>query len=466
MATELKAHTLSIAEAAALIARRELSPVELTRAVLDRIQEVDDHTKAFVTVLSDSALEAARAAERAIAAGQYRGPLHGIPIGLKDICDTKGIVTTSGSRIRANYIPTRDAAVTERLLKAGAIIVGKTVTHDFARGVVSPPTRNPWDLDRIPGGSSGGSGAAVAADECLGAIGTDTGGSIRIPAALNGIVGLKPTFGRVSKWGITILSWSLDHAGPLTKRVEDAALMLGAIAGYDRRDPTTVPEPVPDYTAELRAGVRGLTLGVPRNYFFDRLDPDVDRAVRAAIDVLRGEGATIAEVTIPSVEYTLAAYVPISISEASTYHQQMLRRHADDYADDVRLRTEAGELVLATHYLKAQRTRTVIKRGFRTAFAGVDALLAPMLPAPAPRADALTVELDGQAVPVMVAYPTWSAPTNLAGLPSLTVPCGFSRDNLPLALQIIGRPFDEATVLRVGQAYEAATKWHERKPPL
>ena len=466
MVSKQDASALSIAEASRLVEGRALSPVELTEAILTRIKEVDDRVRAYVTVLGEQALETAQVAERAIASGQYLGPLHGIPVGVKDICNTKGIPTTSSSKVRADYVPTRDSAIVERLRAAGAIIVGKTVTHEFAYGVVSPPTRNPWNLDRVPGGSSGGSGAAVATGECLGAIGSDTGGSVRVPASLNGIVGLKPTFGRVSKWGTTPLAWSLDHLGPMTRRVEDTALMLNAIAGYDPRDPTTVAEPVPDFTSGLEAGVRGLKLGVPRNYFFDRIDPEIENAVRAAIDVLRAEGAEITEVTIPAIEHTLPAGTAIVWSEATSYHQPTLRRQADDYRADVRRLLESGEFVLATHYLKAQRARTVIKHGFRTALTGLDGLLAPTVPATAAHADTLTVELGGRTIGAMNAYVRLSLPANLSGLPALSVPCGFSSENLPVGLQIIGRPFDEATVLRIGRAYEAATDWHKRRPLL
>jgi aspartyl-tRNA(Asn)/glutamyl-tRNA(Gln) amidotransferase subunit A len=458
---------LTIGEASEQLRAGRLSPVELTRAVLDRIDAVEDRVKAYVTVMRDSALTDARAAEQAIRAGDYRGPLHGVPIAVKDLYDTAGVRTTSSSRVRAQHVPQRDAAAVERLRAAGAVIVGKTVTHEFAYGVISSPTCNPWNLDCIPGGSSGGSGAALAADECLGALGSDTGGSIRIPASANGVAGLKPTYGRVSKYGVAALSWSLDHAGPMGKSVADLALMLNCLAGHDPRDPTTVNVPVPDYTAGLRDGLGGLRLGVPTNYFFQDCDPEVESTVRAAARTLSEQGAELREVTIPDLELAPAAEFAIVLPEASSYHQPMLRRQADDYGGDVRTFLEAGELYLATHYLKAQRVRTLVKAGLRRAFDGIDALLTPTLPYPAARHDqAAFTTAGGVAEPVINAYVRTCCPFNLSGLPALSVPCGFTEAGLPIGLQIAGRPFDEATVLRVGQAYESATEWHRRKPAL
>jgi aspartyl-tRNA(Asn)/glutamyl-tRNA(Gln) amidotransferase subunit A len=346
-------------------------------------------------------------------------------------------------------------------------VVGKTVTHEFAYGVVSSPTRNPWNLDHIPGGSSGGSGAALAADECLGALGSDTGGSIRIPSAVCGVAGLKPTYGRVSKYGVMPLSWSLDHAGPMARRVGDLAILLAELAGYDARDPSSAREPLADYSQELHAGVRGLRLGVPTNYFFDNCQPEVEAAVRAAIRSLADQGAEIREVGIPELELAPVAEFAIVIPEASAIHQPWLRRQAADYGEDVRLFLEAGELYLATHYLKAQRVRALVRDGLRRAFDGLDALLTPTLPQPAARADQEAFDgPNGAAEPVINAYVRTCCPFNLSGQPALSVPCGFTGAGLPIGLQIIGRPFDEAMVLRIGQAYESATDWHRRSPPL
>jgi aspartyl-tRNA(Asn)/glutamyl-tRNA(Gln) amidotransferase subunit A len=460
-------NALSIGEAAEQLRTRQLSPVELVRAVLDRVDAVEDRVRAYVTVLHEPALAEARAAEQAILAGAYRGPLHGIPIAVKDLYDTAGVRTTSSSRVRADHVPSRDAAAVERLRAAGAVIVGKTVTHEFAYGVVSRPTRNPWNLDHIPGGSSGGSGAALAADACLGALGTDTGGSIRIPSSATGVAGLKPTYGRVSKYGVTPLSWSLDHAGPMARAVADLALLLGLLAGRDPRDPTSAREPVGDYTAGLRAGVRGLRLGLPTNYFFADCDPEVEAAVRAAARVLGEQGADVREVTIPDLDPAPAAEFGIVIPEASAIHQQLLRRQAADYGEDVRVFLEAGELYLATHYLKAQRVRALVTAGLRRAFRGLDALLTPTLPQPAARHDQTGFRgPSGAEEPVINAYVRTCCPFNLSGQPALSVRCGFTRAGLPIGLQIVGRPFDEATVLRVGAAYESATDWHRRTPPL
>jgi aspartyl-tRNA(Asn)/glutamyl-tRNA(Gln) amidotransferase subunit A len=457
----------SIGEAALRIRTRQLSPVELTKAVLDRIDAVDDRVKAYVTVLHDDALEQARQAEQAITNGEYRGPLHGIPIAVKDLYDTAGVRTTSSSKVRADHVPVRDAAAVERLRAAGAVIVGKTVTHEFAYGVISSPTRNPWNLDHIPGGSSGGSAAALAAAECLGALGSDTGGSIRIPASATGVVGLKPTYGRVSKYGVMPLSWSLDHAGPMASRVADVAMMLGELAGYDARDPSSAREPVDDYSQNLREGVRGLRLGVPANYFFDNCEPEVESAVRTAIRVLADQGADIRDVTIPELELAPVVELAIVIPEASAIHQPWLRERPSDYGEDVRMFLEAGEFYLATHYLKAQRVRTLIRDGLRRACEGLDALLTPTLPQPAARVDQNAFDgPNGTVEPVINAYVRTCCPFNLSGQPALSVPCGFTSNGLPVGLQIVGRPFDEAIVLRIGHAYEAATDWHRRTPPL
>jgi aspartyl-tRNA(Asn)/glutamyl-tRNA(Gln) amidotransferase subunit A len=457
----------SMTEAGGLIMERKLSPVELTQACLDRIAEVEPKVHAFVTLLADTALAAAREAEAVISRGDYRGPLHGIPIVLKDLYNTKGTRTTASSKVRADYVPTYDAAATQRLAAAGAILLGKVTTHEFAYGMGSAPTRNPWDLDRSPGGSSGGPGAALAAGECLGALGSDTGGSIRIPSAFCGVTGIKPTFGRASKHGVVPLAYSLDHVGPMARGVADAALMLQAISGYDPRDRCTADRPVPDFSATLHDGVRGLVLGVPSNQYFDNVDPEVETAVRQAISRLEREGAVIEEVALPSLTYAVAAWWAICLVEASSVHQRSLRASPDLYNPDVRLSLELGELVPGTIYLKAQRARGLIKQDFRRAFEehGLAALLAPTMPGTAPRHDQETGDV-GSEEPAESAIDQLSFPANLSGLPALSVPCGFSAAGLPIGLQIIGRPFDEATVLRIGRTYEAVTDWTSRHPAL
>ncbi|MDT7659134.1 MAG: aspartyl-tRNA(Asn)/glutamyl-tRNA(Gln) amidotransferase subunit [Pseudonocardiales bacterium] len=459
----MEPYELTLAGAAEKIKAKELSPVELTASVLARIDAVEDKITAFATLTPDLATKAAERAEAEIAAGNYRGPLHGIPVGIKDLYETAGVATTSSSKVRADYIPTQDSAVVEKLFAAGSVMVGKTHTHEFAFGAVTPTTRNPWDLDRMPGGSSGGSGAAVAAGECFLGMGSDTGGSIRIPASVCGTVGLKPTYGRVSRRGVASLSWSLDHVGPLTRTVADAALVMNAIAGYDRADPASVDVPVPDFTAQL--DVAGLTIGVPTNYYTERLDPEVAAAVSAAIAVLVEQGARTREIEIPLPQYVLPTEWAIMLPEASAYHQEMLRDKADLYTEDVRLFLEVGELVLATDYIKALRARTLIQQRWRDMFADIDVLIAPTLTTPAlPVDDPQVTWPDGSTESATDSYVRFSAPANVTGLPALSVPCGFTGTGLPVGMQIIGKPFAEPLLLGVGQAYESATSWAKLAP--
>jgi aspartyl-tRNA(Asn)/glutamyl-tRNA(Gln) amidotransferase subunit A len=468
---------LSITQAAELIAARRLSPVELTRSVLDRIEETDLRLYAYATVMADSALEAAREAENAIAHGEYRGPLHGIPVALKDLYYTAGTPTGAGSHVLDGFVPSYDATVTERLQEVGAIVVGKTVTHEFAYGQNTPVTRNPWDLERTPGGSSAGSGAAVAAGSCLAAMGTDTGGSIRMPASVDGVVGLKPTYGRVSRYGVVPLSWSLDHCGPITRTVEDAALMLQATAGYDARDSASANVPVTDLIDGIHTGVRGLRLGVPRNYFFDRIHRNVHEAFERALTILTDLGAVRVDVTLPGVELAVPIGVGILMPEASSIHKQWLRQQPERYDDRTRRMLEAGEFELATHYLQAQRARAALKNAFKMAFRehALDAVITPTEPTTATRIDQQTVDF-GEAgqEPFFSVFVRQTIPFNVTGQPALSVPCGFSVDTeggrigagLPVGLHVAGRPFDEATILRIGSAYESVTEWHTRRPPL
>jgi aspartyl-tRNA(Asn)/glutamyl-tRNA(Gln) amidotransferase subunit A len=456
---------LTVKQAATQLARREITAVELTESVLERIEETQPQLRAYVTVAAGEARAAARAADER----EPSGPLHGIPVALKDLFDTAGMPTTAGSRSRAGLVATEDAAVTERLKSAGAIIAGKTVTHEFAFGVTSPPARSPWNTTCIPGGSSGGSGAAVAADACLAALGTDTGCSVRLPAAINGVVGLKPTYGRVSRRGVVPLSWSCDHVGPITKTVEDCALLLNAIAGHDPRDPTSAPEGVPDFTAGLELGLDGLRIGVPRRYFFDDIQPGVESAVRDATAVLERQGAELVEVEIPHVELSLPVVLVASLVEGATIHRRSLRTKADLYGQDVRFLLEVGQLLFGTHYLDAQRVRALIKRSFREVFEREQlALLAtPTAPLTALPAGQETFAFgDEPPQPVINHYARYACPFNVSGQPALSLPCGFDDQRLPVGLQLVGRPFDEVTVLRAGNAYEAATSWHREHPPL
>ncbi|MGP4016953.1 amidase [Saccharopolyspora sp. 5N708] len=457
----MQPHEFTVSEAAERIRSGELSPVELTEDVLARIAATEPVLNAYVQVTAERAVQQARRAADEIIAGDYRGPLHGIPVALKDLFDVAGLPTTASSAVRADYVPGTDSAVAERLTAAGAVTVGKTHTHEFAFGAITPTTRNPWDTTRSPGGSSGGSGAAVAAGSALAAMGSDTGGSIRIPAALCGTVGLKPTYGRVSRFGVTSLSWSLDHVGPLTRTARDAAVLLGALAGYDRRDPATVDVEVPDYLAALAAGTRlaGLRIGVPTNYFFDQLHPEVEKYVVAAISVLQDLGAEVREVRVPHAETMREMNLLIVTAEAASYHQAMLRDKRELYQPDVLARINAGRSVSALDYLSAIRHRSVLQAAWRDLYADVDVIVAPTVAIPAPRTDQPVAETTpGAAEPVTDALTRLCAPANATGLPAVSVPCGLTEENLPVAFQVIGRPFAEGTILRVANAYESVEK--------
>lgn len=456
---------LTITEASAAIARGELSPVDLLESVIGQIERYEDRVGAFAALTLDNAREAAQQAESQIRESGPTSPLHGIPVGIKDLYDTAGVTATSSSRTRAGRVATEDSAVTARLRAAGAVLVGQTHTHEYAYGVITPTTRTPWDLDRIPGGSSGGSGAALAARMVLGATGTDTGGSIRIPSAINGTTGLKPTYGRVSRYGVTSLCWGLDHAGPMARTVSDVAILLQTMAGYDPRDPGSVDEPVPDYSTGLGTGVTGLTLGVPSNYYTEHIQPDVDAAFRAAVQTLHDAGATIREVELPLAGIYLPIEYGILVAEASAYHQDTLRAKGNLYEPDVRVLLEAGELMFATDYIRALRARQLVKHAWQEMFDGLDALLAPTLCAVAVRADDPVVRWpDGTEESAIDVYVKSSAPGNITGLPALSVPCGFDSEGLPIGMQIFGRPFDEAGVLRIGSTFEAATDFANQMP--
>jgi aspartyl-tRNA(Asn)/glutamyl-tRNA(Gln) amidotransferase subunit A len=461
---------LSIAEAGEQLRRRALSPVELTRAYLERIQRQDGDAHAYITVLSAEALAAAAAAEQEIARGGYRGPLHGIPIALKDLIMTRGVRTTCGSRILSAWVPDADAAVATRLREAGAILLGKLNMHEFAYGPtgVNPhygTPRNPWDRTRMPGGSSSGSGVAVAARLAAGALGTDTGGSVRIPASLCGIVGLKPTYGRVSRTGVIPLAWSLDHVGPMTRTVADAALLLQALAGRDPADPSTVDVPVPDYRRALEDGVRGLRLGLPQDVFFRHLDPEVRAAIQDAARSLQGLGASVEEVRLPRIPHAGPASFAIIATEATAYHEPYLKSRAAEYGADVRARLTTGQFVLATQYLKAQRARQVIRADVDAALTDVHALLVPTTPIPAPTLAAREVTVDGVTEDVRWWLIRCTRPINVTGHPALSVPCGFTAGGLPIGLQLVGRHFDEAALLRIGHALEAVSPAKDRRPP-
>jgi len=462
-------YALTVAAASGLLASRELSAVGLAESVLSRIESVEPLLHAYVHVDADGALEAARRADAELAAGRRRGALHGIPVGIKDIIDVAGLPTRAGSAARADVVATTDAGVVERLREAGAVLVGKTVTHEFAFGATCPPARNAWDTECIPGGSSGGSGAAVAADACLAALGTDTGASVRNPASLNGVVGLKATYGRVSRRGVVPCSWTCDHVGPLAKTVEDAALVLGAIAGHDRQDASSSAAPVPDWTADLDGGVAGLRIGVAERFFFENAHPDVEAAVRGALDVLVGLGAELVPVDIPYVEHSLPAAYVLVLVEGASYHRRELAAKRALYSEPVRAFLDAGSVTFGTAYVDALRVRAVIARSFRDVFRGrrLDALVAPTSSVgPVRVGESFAVGGDGEPRPLLDHYARLTCPFNLAGMPAISVPCGFDADRHPVGLQIAGRPFYESTVLRVAAAYERATPWHTLRPDL
>jgi len=463
----------TMGELARLVASKQVSPVEVTRAHLDRIAALDGTVRAYITVTAEAAMTAARAAEAAVTAGETLGPLHGVPIGLKDLCCTRGARTTAGSRILGDWMPAEDATVVSRLAAAGAIVLGKLNMHEFAYGPegVNPhhgTPWNPWDpaRHRLCGGSSSGSGAAVAAGLCAGALGSDTGGSIRIPASLCCITGIKPTYGRVSRAGILPLAWSLDHVGPMCRTAADCALMLGAIAGYDPRDPTTSVLPVPDYAAALTGSVAGLRIGALRAGFADSAAPAVQAAVARALETLAGLGASVRDVSLETPVLAAAATSAVVAVEAYAYHEAWIKARADEYAPDVRDRLRAGAFVSGVDYVRAQRARTLIAREIDAALAGLDVLVAPTTPIAAPGVDEAEVEIGGQRVAVRPTLLRYTRPFNASGHPAASVACGFTSDGLPIGLQIVGRPFDEATVLRVADAYQRATDWHARRPPL
>jgi len=457
---------LSISEAADLVRKRKLSPIELTEACLERIAALDARVRAFITVTREDALASAQQAAAAIARGNYKGPLHGIPIALKDLFDTAGVRTTAGSKILGERVPAEDAEATARLKAAGAIVIGKLNMHEFAFGATGlnrhyGGTHNPWGLDRMSGGSSSGSGAAVAAGMTLGALGTDTGGSIRIPSSLCGVTGLKPTYGRVSRRGVVPLSWSLDHVGPLARTAADAALILKAIAGRDDGDRTSSEEPVPDYAKTLvDSRLKRLRIGVPDSFFFDNVDAECLEAIRAALFLLRDMKAEVDEVSLPHAAEASSAVVAIMLPEALAYHHRWLAERPDDYGEDVRGRLELAALFPAVTYVEAKRLRTLISEEWRTSvFERFDLLAVPTTPVAAP-------PLDDDGLQTTLTLTRFTGAFNLTGLPAISIPCGFTSGGLPIGLQLVGRWWEEATVLRVAHAYQQATDWHRRTPPL
>lgn len=463
----MELYELPLIEVAEKIRTKEVSPVEVTQSALARLEEVEPTLTAFVTVTPELALEQAKLAENEIGDGNYRGPLHGIPLGVKDLYDTAGVKTTSSSAQRADYVPDADSASVAKLYDAGMILIGKTHTHEFAYGATTPTTGNPWAPERTPGGSSGGSGAAVGAGVVHVALGSDTGGSIRIPAALCGTVGLKPTFGRASRVGVASLSWSLDHVGPLSRNVIDSALVMAAMSGFDRRDPGTANVPVPDMVTGIDAGVAGKKIGIPVNYYTDQVAPEAAEAARTAAAEFEKLGAELIEVEIPMAEHIVPTEWAIMMPEATAYHLDYLRDSPDKYTDEVRVLLETGAAQPATDYVNALRLRTLIQAAWKDMFSSIDVLLAPTVVAPATlRSDPFVRWADGSVEAATAAYVRLSAPANVTGLPSLSVPAGFSADGLPLGVQILGKPFAEPEILQFGYALEQSTDVVGRIAPV
>ena len=453
---------LTISEIAPMIQSRAVSPVELTEAALAEAERQQATLNSFITILREDALAQAEQAEDELSRGEYRGPLHGIPIGIKDNIATGGIRTTLGTRVLQDHVPAEDAEVVRRVKEAGGIILGKENLEEFAAGATSNnphygAVHNPWGLDHIPGGSSGGGGANVAAGVTFASLGTDLGGSVRLPGAFCGVVGLKQTFGRVSQRGLLVTSFNGDHIGPMTRSVRDSALVLQAIAGYDPLDPSTVPVPVDDYALVMERGIQGLTMGIPSNHYFDLLDPEVEAAVRRAIATLEELGVESREVSLPNMQY-VGAIRFAAMADSVVTHEPFITSNREDYGPDTLYRTLAGQFVLGRDYSKAMKVQRIIKEEHARVLQDVDFLVTPTTPMPAPRIDAETIEVDGKRQRVRgpgsghVSRNT--SPENATGFPAITVPCGFSELGLPIGLQIIGRPWEEGNMFRLAHAYE------------
>ena len=463
---------LSVAETGRRIASKEVSPVEVVEAYLSRIEAVDEKLHSYITVCADEARAAAKVAEREISQGDYKGPMHGIPVGVKDQWWTKGVRTTAGSTILKDFVADEDATVMANLKGAGGILIGKTNLTEFAvawpfRYPYGTPT-NPWDVTRMPGGSSGGSGAAVAAGLCATALGEDTGGSIRNPASYCGVAGLRPTWGRVSRYGLLGSAWSFDSIGPMSRSVEDCALTLAAIAGYDDKDPYTWKQPVPNYAAALSGDIKDIRAGViTERVNAEVMDPETREAVAQGIEVIRGLGPNVKEVSIPMFPLSGIIYWGYTLMESGNSHHHNIRHRAAEYDHNMQVALMTGSLIPAQTYYKAQRLRQMLRNEVMEVLKDVDVLLLPTGNAPA----APVVDKPGMGTKAEVKAGfhegiSFSGTANLVGLPALTVPCGFSSGGLPEGLQIMGRPFGESEVFRVGHAYQQATDWHNQRPPI
>jgi len=458
---------LSLAEAASLIEKREVSPLDLTDACIARAESLDATLHAYLTMTFDSARQEAKAAGEEIAAGNYRGPLHGIPFAIKDLYETAGVVSTAGSQLREHYVPAEDARTVQLLKHAGIVMLGKLNLHEWAMGGTNvneyyPTPRNPWDTERVTGGSSGGSGVALAAGYCYGSLGTDTRGSIRIPAALCGITGIKPTWGRVSIRGIVPLNWSLDHSGPMARTAEDCALILNVIAGYDERDPTSADLPVPDYAASLTPQrLEGVRIGIPRNFFFDTgiVDPIMVSTTKAAGDALASLGAEVVDVDFPSdVEFQQSSAF---FAEASAYHEQQFKDHPEMYGKTIQERMRANSGISGVDYVRDRWKQLVVQQGVRNLMRDVDLLLTPTSPILAPKIDEVDTSIPGATL-----LGRNTSPFNVAAIPTISMPAGFSDDGQPIGVQLSGRCWEEGLVLRAAHAYQQVTDWHTKRPPL
>lgn len=470
--SDTRRHYLSIADTAAMLRAKKISAVEVTQAYLDRIDAHDGRLRAYITVMREQALAQAREAERDIQAGRYIGPLHGIPVAVKDIIYTRGVLTSAGSKVLSDHLPSDDSTIIERLRSAGAVLLGKLNLSEFAiGGTIDHPfgtPRNPWNTDHSAGASSSGSGIAVAAGLCAGALGSDTGGSIRGPSSFCSIVGIRPTYGRVTRNAVVPMAWSLDTVGPMTRTVEDCAIMLQAIAGHDPRDPSSSSEPVPSYTQSIDAGTRGLRVGLPKEMFdFEGLDAEVHDAVAMAVGVLEELGASSEPISLPASERSGSVFISIADVECAAFHSKWLRTRGDDYDWSTRTRLESAALTPATAYIRAERARALIRREMLEALETHDVLVMPTGPVPPPSIEASTGSPGGYYQGRLdLGRRRYTSPAALAGLPALSVPCGFSKAGLPIGVQIVGRPFAEATLFTVGRAYEAATEWHGMHPDL
>lgn len=467
MATDDEASYLTLTGAGTGLRRKEFSPIELAETCLRRIAALDDKLHSFITVTADLALQQARQAQKELSSGIDRGPLHGIPIALKDLYATKGIRTTCHSAVLQDWIPDHDATAAEKLMQAGAVLLGKLGMHEFAFGGPSidapfPAVRNPWNTAHVPGGSSSGSGAALAAGLCYGSLGSDTGGSIRTPSSHCGVVGIKATYGRVSRYGVVPLSWSLDHTGPMARNVEDCAVLLQAIAGYDSKDPASADVGVPDFRAEIKQGIKGLRVGVPREHWFNEqkgTDPETEALFNGALKTLVTLGATIVEIDGRPFGIARKANQTILVAEAYAYHEKRFQEAPAKFGTSVRRRMLEGAFLSAADYITALRARRALNEQIRENFSKVDLFAMPTAPRPPEAFD--SIDPNEQNL-----RPSFTNPFNLTGLPAISVPCGFTPGNLPVGLQIVARPFQEASLFRASYAYEQATEWYRRRPPL